>query len=98
MPTFNNRTIVLHELIGLEAEVENSSDSSQIGIKGTVIDETKNTLLIRTVSGAKRIAKSSSTFMFISGGASFIVDGREICFRSHERLEKSLKFYKRRKP
>jgi ribonuclease P protein subunit POP4 len=97
MPTYNNKTIVLHELRGLEIEVTRSHDPSQIGIHGTVIDETKNTLLVDTPSGVKRIAKDVSVFKFRYGNRSFIVDGKEINFRSYERLEKSLKFYKKRK-
>ncbi len=98
MPTYNNRTIVLHELIGLEAEVENSSDSSQIGMRGRVIDETKNTLLIETPNGTRKVIKRTSRFRFWHGAVSFVVDGKEINFRSYERLEKSMKFYRKRRP
>jgi ribonuclease P protein subunit POP4 len=98
MLTYNNRTIVLHELIGLDVEVVKSHDRSQVGIHGTVIDETKNTLTVSTGTGTKRIAKDVSTFKFRHEGKSFVVDGREINFRSYERIEKGLKFYKRRKP
>ncbi len=97
MPTYNNKTIVLHELIGLTVDVVKSHDMSQIGIHGTIIDETKNTLLIRTEEGTKRVAKDISTFKFRYGKKSFVVDGKEINFRSWERIEKSLKFYKKRK-
>ncbi len=97
MITLNNRTIVLHELIGLTVKVVKSHDASQVGIHGTVIDETKNTLLIRTKEGDKRVAKDISTFKFKYGKKSFVVDGIEINFRSYERIEKGLKYYKRRK-
>ncbi len=97
MSGINNRNIVLHELIGLEVDVVNSSDHDQIGIHGTVIDETKHTLSVRTAEGIKRLVKKVSTFRFVSGGKDLIVEGKEIDFRPHERLEKSLKFYKKRK-
>jgi ribonuclease P protein subunit POP4 len=97
MPTYNNKTIVLHELIGLWVQVLRSSDPSQIGIHGTVIDETKNTLLIQTDKGVKRVVKPVSTFKFKYGKKGFVVDGEEISFRSYERIEKGLKFYKKRK-
>ena len=35
---YNNKTIVLHELIGLVANVVNSSDFDQIGIHGDVMN------------------------------------------------------------
>ncbi len=97
MPSYNNKTIVLHELRGLLVDVVRSNDQSQIGIHGTVIDETKNTLLVDTPSGVKRVAKDISVFRFHYGTRSFVVDGKEINFRSYERIEKSMKFYKKRK-
>lgn len=93
----NNKTIVLHELVGLSVSVIKSSDPKQAGIHGTVVDETKNTLLVDTGAGRKHIVKAISTFKFKKGSRSFIVDGEEINFRSEDRLEKGLKFYKRRK-
>jgi ribonuclease P protein subunit POP4 len=97
MLDYNNKNIVLHELIGLDVEVTNCSDPDQIGISGRVVDETKNTLLIAAGKGTRRAIKKNSTFRFRKGSKSFIVDGEEINFRPHERIEKSLKFYRRRK-
>ncbi len=94
---YNNRNIVLNELIGLKAKVIKSTDGNQKGISGTVIDETKNTLVIDTEAGEKRVVKKTSSFRFYAGRMSFIVDGDEISFRPHERIEKSMKFYKARK-
>jgi ribonuclease P protein subunit POP4 len=93
----NNKTIVLHELIGLDCRIMKSSDPSQKGISGRVIDETKNTLILETPQGIKRVVKKISLFRFRSGKESFLVEGEEINFRSHERIEKALKFYKKRK-
>ncbi len=94
---YNNRNIVLHELIGLKVEVARSRDKSRKGIKGIVVNETKNTLVIDTPSGRRVVPKLASTFKFVYGKSRFIVDGREINFRPHERLEKSYRFYKRRR-
>ncbi|MDE1824549.1 MAG: ribonuclease P protein subunit [Candidatus Micrarchaeota archaeon] len=44
----------------------------------------------------KRVIKKISVFKFYASGRSFIVNGEEISFRPHERLEKALKYYKRR--
>lgn len=93
----NNKTIVLHELVGLDCEVVGSSDAKQVGARGIVADETKNTLVLRTGKGLKRVVKNISTFKFRKGRKSFFVEGEEISFRSHERIEKGLKFYKRRR-
>jgi ribonuclease P protein subunit POP4 len=42
----SSKNIFYHELIGLELKVVDSSNPSLIGLCGTVIDETKKTLLI----------------------------------------------------
>lgn len=97
MHGYNNKNIVLHELIGLEAEVIDCRDRSQIGIKGKIINETKNLLYLKQQSKTRRVVKNISKFKFTNETDSFIVDGKEINFRAHERTEKALKFYKRRK-
>ncbi len=93
---YNNKNIVLGELIGLKARVLRHADKKQKGIKGEVIDETKNTLVINTIRGIKKILKANALFRFYAGSKSFDVEGKEICFRPEERTEKALKFYKRR--
>lgn len=42
----SSNNIFYHELIGLELKVVDSSNDSLIGIRGTVVDETKKTFLI----------------------------------------------------
>jgi RNase P/RNase MRP subunit p29 len=96
MHGYNNKNIVLHELIGLDAEVIDCRDRSQIGIKGRVISETKNLLYLRHDSKTNKVVKKISKFKFTNGSDSFIVNGEEINFRAYERTEKALKFYKRR--
>ena len=36
--------IIYHELIGLDAKVVDSTNPSVVGIRGRVVDETRNTL------------------------------------------------------
>lgn len=97
MHGYNNRNIVIHELVGLDVEVIDSKDPIQVGLRGRVIRETKNLLYIQTEINIKQIVKSISVFKFLSGGRRFIVDGKEINFRSEERTGKALRFYKKRK-
>ncbi len=96
MHGYNNKNIVLHELIGLDAEVIKCRDRSQVGIKGRVINETKNLLYLKHDSKINKVVKKISAFRFTSGNDSFLVNGEEINFRAYERTEKALKFYKRR--
>lgn len=75
-----------HELIGLRVEVLNASDPSQARIRGLVVDETRNTLVVEIEGAEKRIPKQGSRFRFdIQGGVE--VDGDEIRFRPEDRVK-----------
>ena len=93
---YNNKNIVLNELIGLRVRVTKCLDKRQVGLQGTVVDESKNTLVVDTGNRLKRLVKATSTFRFYAGRKSFIVNGVEINFRPEERIEKSMRFYKKR--
>ncbi len=94
---YSNRNIVLHEFIGLKVRVSKSSDANKRSLSGTVINETKNTLVVRTRRGPRSIPKKGSVFAFAVGEKRFTVDGAEICFTPEERIEKALRFYKKRR-
>jgi ribonuclease P protein subunit POP4 len=94
---YNNKNIVLSELIGLRVRVLKSLDKKQKGSLGKVIDETKNTLVIETSGGKRSFVKRISLFRFYTQEGSFDVEGREIAFRPEDRIEKAMKYYKRRK-
>ena len=53
-----------HELIGLEVKITDSDCSTFNNMKGTVINETKNTIKLRTSSGRKIVPKKGKTFVF----------------------------------
>jgi ribonuclease P protein subunit POP4 len=93
---YNNKNIVINELIGLRAKVLKCLDKKQEGLEGIVLDETKGTLLLNVDGNNIRVIKKTATFRFYAGRKSFVVEGNEINFRPYERLEKSLKFYKKR--
>ena len=57
-------SLARHELIGLEVEVETSTDPGQSGLSGKVVDETRNTFLLETAAGYKRIAKLNTSLIF----------------------------------
>lgn len=93
---YNNRNIVLNELIGLRVKVVSCLDKRQKGLEGLVIDETKNTIVLETKAGTKRVVKKTATFRFYADKKAYTVNGVEINYRPSERIEKGLKFYKRR--
>jgi len=86
------KNLVKHELIGLEVEVADSTNKFNVGMKGLVVDETKNTLTIETERGLKKIQKKGSIFIFkISSGKKVKVNGNKIAVRPEERLKIKVK-------
>ncbi len=47
--------IIKREIIGLTTEVVDSKNKGNIGIKGNIIDETKNTIIIQHKKKQKKI-------------------------------------------
>lgn len=94
MIPINTDRIIRHELIGLRVCVIDSSNSMQIGIHGTVVDETKNMLLIFNGSKKSWIPKDGVTYRFILPNQSIMeIMGTDILGRPVERVKKA---YKRR--
>ncbi|MDD3042076.1 MAG: ribonuclease P protein component 1 [Methanosarcinaceae archaeon] len=57
--------LIYHELIGLFVKVVDSTNPSLIGIRGPVIDETKNMLLVETSQARElMIPKAGTEFIF----------------------------------
>ena len=57
-------TLVRHELAGLSVRVVDATHEGYVGIEGTVVDETTNTLLIENDSGVRQVPKAAATFEF----------------------------------
>ena len=86
------RNIINHELIGLSVEVLESLAESYIGLKGKVIDETYNMLVLETSEGEKKVLKSVSKFLFtLPNGRKVVVDGSILAGRPEERLKKKVR-------
>ena len=82
-------TILQSELIGLNAKVTKSSNRNSIGISGKVIDETRNTLVIRQNDDNKTIQKETTTFQFtLPGGTVIEVEGNALIGRPEDRVKK----------
>lgn len=76
------------ELIGLSVVVAASSDPSLVGLRGVVVDETRNTLRVETPRGEKTVPKHGTTFTFeVQGGTR--VAGDDLLFRPEDRIKKA---------
>ena len=81
----SSKNIGKHELIGLEAEIIESKDPSLKGLKGVVVDETKNMIVIDVGGEEKRIIKKVVKMRFDGYGT---VDGSKIAYRPEDRIKK----------
>jgi ribonuclease P protein subunit POP4 len=77
------------EFVGLKARVVKSRQLNYKNISGTVIDETRNTLIIRHKNEDKVIVKNVSVFHFnFLDGTIIEIDGNVIIGRPEDRLKK----------
>jgi ribonuclease P protein subunit POP4 len=89
--------LLAHEWIGLEVEVIESPNKSEIGLKGEVVDETMNTLKLKTEKSLKILAKNKRVFRVKFGDRLIRVSGNLICFRPEDRIKKGLMLIKKAK-
>jgi ribonuclease P protein subunit POP4 len=85
--------IFRHELIGLQVKVAEGSHVGFKGIKGKVVDETRNTIKIEDSKGKeKTIPKKMATFHFkLADGKKVEIDGRIIVARPEDRIKKKFR-------
>jgi ribonuclease P protein subunit POP4 len=70
-------------LIGEEIEVVDATNKTLVGIRGKVIDETKNTLEIMTEEGNKRIIKCQSKIR----AKGMTIEGKHLTGRIEARIK-----------
>jgi ribonuclease P protein subunit POP4 len=83
-----NADVARHELIGLFVTV-GSAHAEWDGLEGTVVDETKHTLLVERTNGREAVVpKPGNRFVFHVGNERFVVSGDSIQFRPEDRTKK----------
>lgn len=87
--TINAYNLLRHELCGLSVKVEKSTDPTQKGLSGKVIDETYNTIKIETKGKEKTLIKENCIFVFTLPDKTKVqVDGKLLVSRSEDRIKK----------
>lgn len=82
-------TLPTHEFIGLNVEILDSTSATLRNISGRIIDETKNTFLIRTSRGTKMLSKQSATgIRFSIDSGSCFIRGSSLIGRPEDRISK----------
>ena len=72
------RTTFFGTLIGYDIEVVEASNKNYIGIKGRVVDETRNLLVVKTGEGVKKIVKKGCIFRLNIDGEYVLMKGDEL--------------------
>ena len=75
-----------HELIGLDVCISESSDPGRKNLKGKVMDETKNTIVILVGKEEKILPKKECVFEF-DIGEKVKLKGKEIIRRPEDRIK-----------
>ncbi len=79
--------LLQREWIGSVITVHSSSNKSQEGLTGTIIDETKHTFLIATGRGRRRINKGNLHFRTQVEGRDVLIDASLLEKRPHDRIK-----------
>lgn len=88
MTTITPQNVLRHELIGLNVAVVQAGNSTMMGVRGEVIDETKNMLTVSGRRGKIMIAKNTVVFRFVlPSGVRVDVDGKRLVAKPENRLK-----------
>lgn len=81
--------VLVHEIIGLDAKIVESTDPTLNGVSGSIVFETRNTISIRTDSAVKQIAKKAAKKIEIKtqSGVCFI-SGSSLIGRPEDRTSR----------
>ena len=71
-------------LLGKQVEVIQSSNRYEVGIKGLVIEDTKNTIKVRTENGVKILIKNNIILMINDKK----IDGNLLIGKEEERIKR----------
>jgi ribonuclease P protein subunit POP4 len=82
----NKRDFMRSEFIGMEVEVMPNPGCGNV--RGTVVDETKNTIKVRSVDREVTVPKPTNEFLFTYEGEKILIHGSEIQHRPEDRIKK----------
>jgi ribonuclease P protein subunit POP4 len=81
------QNVVNHELVGLHAQILQSTNNAFVGLSGKVVNETKSMIIIETKRGTKMVEKKHNKWTFTLNDQSFTVDGTAISKRPEDRIK-----------
>lgn len=85
------QNLVRHELISLPVKIVESTDPTQKGLSGRIIDESYNTLKIETKDDEKTVIKENCVFVFTLPDKQKVeVNGKLLVSRPEDRIKKKI--------
>jgi len=88
MTEITPHNLIRHELIGLNVRVVRANDSVMRGVRGVIVDETRNMLLVSGKAGTTMVPKGTATFRFkLPSGVQVDVDGERLIARPENRMK-----------
>jgi len=84
----NEKEIIRRELIGLNIKVVNAKNKANIGIEGKIVDETKNTIMVKLNKKKKRLLKKQITIEIEN---KIRAEGKLFLGRPEDRIKKRLR-------
>jgi ribonuclease P protein subunit POP4 len=90
----SSKNLFRHEIIGLDVKIIKSKNPSCTGIKGKVIDETRNTFMIEKSDGKEiTIPKNDCVFSFYlpEENCWVNIDGKILISRPEDRIKKKFR-------
>jgi len=84
---FNKKKLAKSELIGLDVKIIESENRFNRGIKGKIIDETKNMFIVETEKRKKKIIKNQCVFEFKLKEKNIQINGKSLTIRPEERIK-----------
>ncbi len=85
------KNVLRHELIGLKVEITKSKNKSLVGLKGKIVDETQNMLVIKTEKGEKKVIKKGCTFKIHIPKKVVEVEGLLLVGKPEKRIKKTFR-------
>jgi len=84
------QNVIRHELIGLDVLVAGATNPFHAGVRGHIIDETRNLVAIQTHAGTKKIPKFGSTFrLFLPDNTLVEINGSALILAPEKRLRRA---------
>jgi ribonuclease P protein subunit POP4 len=83
------QNVLSHELIGLDAEIVDSTDPSLKNIQGRIVYETKNILIIDVNNKIKEIPKDTTVLLLkLPDGDGCVISGSDLVGRPEDRIQR----------